>query len=93
MIVFKMLICGATNQTKPKTKSNWLYRPSQPKQKNHYIVHMKSAKGEPMDANMPAVRFKINQPRVSLWTPICPRYDLKTSAKGEPMDSNMPAVR
>ena len=54
---------------------------------------MKSAKGEAMDANMPAVRFKINQPRVRLWTPICPRYDLKTSAKGEPMDGNMPAVR
>ena len=36
---------------------------------------MKSAKGEAMDANMPAVRFKINQPRVSLWTAICPRYD------------------
>ena len=36
-------------QTKPtKTK----------KPKKYYIVQMKSAKGEPMDGNMPAVRLK-----------------------------------
>ena len=43
--------------TKNKTKK--LHRPNQPKPKKpkkYYIVQMKSAKGEPMDGNMPAVR-------------------------------------
>ena len=37
------------------------------KTKQHILYcSMKSAKGEPMNGNMPAVRFKANQPRVSL---------------------------
>lgn len=42
--------------TKNKTKN--LHRPNQPKPKKqkYYIVQMKSAKGEPMNGNMPAVR-------------------------------------
>ena len=44
----------------PKTKTKTLHRPNQPKPKTkkYYIVQMKSAKGEPMDGNMPAVRLK-----------------------------------
>ena len=33
-------------------------KPTKTKKQKNYIVHMKSAKGEPMNGNMPAVRLK-----------------------------------
>jgi hypothetical protein len=43
------------NQTKPRRKPGYIH---QTNQKQYFIVQMKSAKGEPMNGNMPAVRFK-----------------------------------
>ena len=42
-----------------KTKKKYTDQTNQnQKTKKYYIVQMKSAKGEPMDGNMPAVRLK-----------------------------------
>jgi hypothetical protein len=48
----------AWEQPKTKQKNYTDQTKQNQKTKKYYIVHMKSAKGEPMNGNMPAVRLK-----------------------------------